>query len=193
MGGFTLPELLLAMSFGSLIMLSAAKTYPVLRQQSAALSRLYRLEQSMQQALLSLQKDLRRSGFCSGECREKMLHLGAYSGEAQGSCVLLAYDLNRNGRIEPVNHSEPEWFGYRLREGQLESQRGVNTCSGRGWENILDTREIIITHFNVSRIPSFIRDNTATTMLSIQLKGHWSRWPEINRQIDIGLIAENSP
>jgi prepilin peptidase dependent protein B len=32
--GFTLPEVMLALTFGSLIALAAAKTYPVLRQHS---------------------------------------------------------------------------------------------------------------------------------------------------------------
>ena len=34
--GFTLPEVMLALVFGSVIALGAAKTYPLLRQQSVA-------------------------------------------------------------------------------------------------------------------------------------------------------------
>ncbi|BFO11591.1 hypothetical protein GGER_41010 [Serratia rubidaea] len=54
--GFTLPEVLLAMAAGSLIMLAATKAYPALRQQSAAFLGAYQLELRLRQAAFGIEK-----------------------------------------------------------------------------------------------------------------------------------------
>lgn len=148
--GFTLPEVMLAMTFGSLIALAAAKTLPILRQQTVNAGRHYRLELVLRQLAFGIEKDLRRSGFCAGQCQGQPLLIGNVVGEAAGSCVIVAYDLNRNGRWEKVG--DAEYFGYRLRAGALEGQRGVTQCNGLGWERLLDQEEVRIDSFTVSRI-----------------------------------------
>uniref|UniRef100_UPI00236133E8 prepilin-type N-terminal cleavage/methylation domain-containing protein n=2 Tax=Serratia TaxID=613 RepID=UPI00236133E8 len=47
--GFTLPEVMLALVFGSVIALGAAKTYPLLRQQNVAVGQHFRLESTLRQ------------------------------------------------------------------------------------------------------------------------------------------------
>lgn len=148
--GFTLPEVMLAMTFGSLIALAAAKTLPILSQQTVDAGRHYRLELVLRQLAFGIEKDLRRSGFCAGQCQGQPLFIGNAAGEAPGSCVIVAYDLNRNGRWE--NAEDAEYFGYRLRAGALEGQRGVTQCSGSGWERLLDQEEVQIDTFTVSQI-----------------------------------------
>lgn len=146
--GFTLPEVMLAMTFGSLIALGAAKTLPVLRQQTTDVGRYYRLEQVIRQLAFGIEKDLRRAGFCAGQCQGQALLIGNAEGEVPGSCVIVAYDLNRNGQWE--NTGDVEYFGYRLRAGTLEGQRGVTQCRGNGWERLHDPEEIHINAFSVS-------------------------------------------
>jgi prepilin peptidase dependent protein B len=148
--GFTLPEVLLAMTFGSLITLAAAKTLPVLRQQTADVGRLYRLEQVLRQLAFGIEKDLRRAGFCAGQCQGQALVIGNADGEAPNSCVIVAYDLNHNGRWETT--TDAEYFGYRLRAGALEGQRGVMQCKGTGWERLNDPDEVRVTTFSVRQI-----------------------------------------
>lgn len=146
--GFTLPEVMLALTFGSLIALAAAKTYPVLRQHSVDVGRYYRLESVLRQLAFGIEKDLRRAGFCAGQCRGKPLLISHASGEAAGSCVIVAYDVSRNGQWEDTG-ADADYFGYRLRQGMLEGQRGVRHCSGTGWERLLDSDEVRIETFNV--------------------------------------------
>lgn len=67
--GFTLPEMMLALSFGSLIALSTAQVLPKLSQQISVLQQHYRLELVMNQAMGAMEKDLRRAGFCHGKCQ----------------------------------------------------------------------------------------------------------------------------
>ena len=64
--GFTLPEVMLALVFGSVIALGAAKTYPLLRQQSVAVGQHFRLESTLRQLAFGIEKDLRRAGFAPG-------------------------------------------------------------------------------------------------------------------------------
>lgn len=145
--GFTLPEVMLAMTFGSLIALGAAKTLPVLRQQTTDVGRHYRLEQVLRQLAFGIEKDLRRAGFCAGQCQGQALMIGNAEGEAPQSCVIVAYDLNHNGQWE--NTGDAEFFGYRLRAGTLEGQRGVRQCRGSGWERLHDPEELRIDAFSI--------------------------------------------
>lgn len=67
--GFTLPEMMLALSIGSLIMLGATEVFPKLRKQISILQQHYYLELALSQVMAVLEKDLRRAGFCHGECQ----------------------------------------------------------------------------------------------------------------------------
>lgn len=146
--GFTLPEVMLALTFGSLIALAAAKTYPVLRQHSVDVGRHYRLESVLRQLAFGIEKDLRRAGFCAGQCQGQPLLISRAGGEAVGSCVIVAYDITRSGRWETLS-ADAGYFGYRLRQGMLEGQRGVRHCHGAGWERQLDNDEVRIEAFNI--------------------------------------------
>lgn len=69
--GFTLPEVPLALSLGSLIMLSAAQLYPLLRSQSQDSAQRFRLEQLFSQVAMGIEKDIRRAGFVRVRAKEK--------------------------------------------------------------------------------------------------------------------------
>lgn len=64
--GFTLPEVMLALVFGSMIALGAAKTYPVLRQQNVAVGQHFRLESTLRQLALALRKICAAPAFAPG-------------------------------------------------------------------------------------------------------------------------------
>jgi len=149
--GFTLPEVMLAMGIGGMLLLGSAQTFPLLRQRSQDLAQRFQLDQLMRQTLFTLAKDLRRAGYCAGICQGKAVVLGHYPGEAKDSCVLLAFDLNNNGHWEGVDRSNSEYFGYRLRQQAIETQRGVRTCDGNGWERLLDPTEVSVSRFHVAQ------------------------------------------
>ncbi|EMF06401.1 prepilin peptidase-dependent protein [Serratia marcescens] len=146
--GFTLPEVMLALLFGSVIVLGAAKTYPLLRQQNVAVGQHFRLESTLRQLAFGIEKDLRRAGFCAGKCAGRPLLIGQASGEAAASCVIVAYDIARSGQWLTLGE-DAGYFGYRLRNGGLEGQRGVSQCDGGGWERLLDQDEVRIERFHV--------------------------------------------
>lgn len=186
--GFTLPEVMLALTFGSLIMLAAAKTYPVLRQQSVDVGRHYRLESVLRQLAFGIEKDLRRAGFCAGICRGRPLLIGHAPGEAAGSCVIIAYDIARHGRWETLG-ADAGYFGYRLRQGALEGQRGVTQCHGMGWERLLDNDEVRIDTFNVKSIAG----STGKTWVMLSLAGRSKADDAIRRSLHWAVNMASLP
>jgi len=177
--GFTLPEVMIAMGVGSMLMLSAAQIYPLIRQRSQSLGRHYQLEQLLRQTTFAIGKDLRRAGFCNGNCEGKPVIVSNAVGETAGSCVIVIYDLNRNGRWEGPGAAESEYFGYRLRQGGIEIQRGAGDCGSSGWEKLLDPSEVNVTKFSVTE---HISPGSAG-LYSLQLDAQWSQNPFIHRQV----------
>ncbi|MEB5837811.1 prepilin peptidase-dependent protein [Pantoea dispersa] len=145
-GGFSLLEMLIAMAIGAVLMVSVGRFLPLLLEQNLRLQQRVQLQQELQQIAGSLAKALRRAGYCHGQCSGAALTL--VSG---GSCVLLRWDENSNGRWEGVGHSESDYYGYRLRNGQLEMQRGVDECNSNGWERITDPAFLTLSTFRVER------------------------------------------
>lgn len=184
--GYTLPEMMLAMTFGSLIALSAAKTFPIFRQQSSDLWLHSRLEWVLHQLASDIEKDLRRSGFCAGQCKGQPLLIGHATGEAPGSCVIIAYDLNRNGHWESTSTVDAEYFGYRLRAGALEGQRGVTQCQGNAWERLLDQQEVQIDTFSVVETQGKGRK----TLITLNLSGRSTVRANIQHHMSVAISKE---
>lgn len=176
--GFTLIEILLAMIIGSIITLGLSSTLVTLHKQSSILFQLYRLEQALGQALMGLEKDLRRAGFNGGNRLNHPVVISAYPDSMVKSCVIIRYDLNRNGTIEEVNDQDSELFGYRLVKQALEQQRGVNSCLGNGWEKLLDPAEITVTHFAVEW-----QRQAKAEYFTITLRAYWRGKPELNKTL----------
>lgn len=145
-GGFSLLEMLIAMAIGAVLMVSVGRFLPLLLEQNLRLQQRVQLQQELQQIAGSLAKALRRAGYSHGQCAGAALTL-----MSSGSCVLLRWDENSNGRWEGVGHSESDYYGYRLRNGQLEMQRGVDECNSNGWERITDPAFLTLSTFRVER------------------------------------------
>ncbi|MEE3660799.1 prepilin peptidase-dependent protein [Brenneria sp. g21c3] len=184
--GFTLPEILLALSLGSLIMLSAAQLYPLLRAKSQNSAQYFRLEQLFSQAVSGIEKEVRRAGFCAGACQGRALSIGKYPGEMAQSCLNVSYDLNRNGNWDGGEQQE-ESFGYRLRAGALEIQSGAHTCQGDRWEKLFDPQEVTLTLFRIQRL----NDRPGATLYRLQLAGYWSKRPIIRQTVSRLIMGRN--
>ncbi|MGC6388691.1 prepilin peptidase-dependent protein [Ewingella sp. S1.OA.A_B6] len=178
--GFTLPEVLMAISIGSMLMLSAAQLYPMFRHRSQSLGRHFQLDQLLRGTAFNIEKDLRRAGFCNGECKGKAVMIGNSDGEAANSCVIIIYDLNRNGRWDPPGSIEPDYFGYRLRDRGIETQRGTDNCSEGGWEKLLDPSEVQVTGFKITDTVSPKNGH----LYSISLSARWRDALTIHRHIE---------
>nr|WP_072009192.1 prepilin peptidase-dependent protein [Pectobacterium brasiliense] len=185
--GFTLPEILLALSLGSLIMLSAAQLYPLLRSQSQDSAQLFRLEQLFSQVAMGVEKDVRRAGFCAGTCQGKAISIGKYPGEAENSCLNVSYDLNRNGVWDGGEQQDAESFGYRLRGRSLEIQSGAHNCQGDRWEKLFDPQEVVLTVFRLQHLSG---QNDAA-LYELQLAGYWAKRPAVRQHTTRLILGRN--
>jgi len=164
--GFSLPEMLVALAISAVVMLSAGRLLPRLLTENAAMLQRAQLRQELQQMMATLEKAVRRAGYCHGECGSGALTL-------QENCLLLRWDENSNGKWEGVGHAESDYYGYRLRQQQLEMQRGVDQCHSAGWERLSDPAFMRVEQFSVSRQGGQIR---------ITLQGRAGRWHEMTER-----------
>ncbi|MCV9879200.1 prepilin peptidase-dependent protein [Brenneria izbisi] len=184
--GFTLPEILLALSLSSLIMLSAAQWYPILRSQSQNSAQYFRLEQLFSQVISGIEKNIRRAGFCAGACQGAAMTLARYPGEMPNSCLNVSYDLNRNG-VWDGGEQEHESFGYRLRAGALEIQSGAHNCRGDRWEKLFDPQEVMLTHFRIQPVAG----KAGAKLYQLQLTGFWTKRPAVQRTVTRLILGRN--
>ncbi|MDH2068149.1 prepilin peptidase-dependent protein [Pantoea sp. GD03673] len=160
--GFSLLEMLIALAISAVVMLSAGRFLPLLLAENAGVLQQAQLRQELQQIMATLEKAVRRAGYCHGECGRGALKI-------RENCLLLRWDENSNGKWEAVSHAESDYYGYRLRQQQLEMQRGVDQCQSAGWERLSDPAFMTLQQFSVSQQGALIR---------IVLQGRAGRWLE---------------
>ena len=176
--GFTLAEMLVAMAIGSIILLGAVRLLPRLQQQTLRLQIQVQLFDELQQVMQTLEKFVRRAGYCHGQCTGNAIQIQGNN----KSCLLLRWDENSNGKWEESSREESEWYGFRLRGHNLEMQRGVARCDGIGWEKLNDPSMLTIEQFTVTQEQQRFR---------LLLSGKSKQWPEITRHIEHWVSAEN--
>ncbi|WP_428943940.1 prepilin peptidase-dependent protein [Pantoea sp. FN060301] len=143
--GFSLVEMLVAMAIGSILLLGTARMLPQIQQHNLRSLMQFQLHEEMQQIMSILEKAVRRAGYCNGACEGTGLML---RGTAE-TCLLVSWDDNSNGKWEGAGAAESEKYGFRLRDGSLETQRGVDNCQGGGWEKLNDPATIVIKDFQI--------------------------------------------
>ncbi|HEY3985316.1 prepilin peptidase-dependent protein [Cedecea sp.] len=144
--GFTLLETLIAMALSSAVLLGTSRLFPALQRDIMREHTFVAQQEAMWQMAFGIGKNLQRAGYCRGQCRGEGIKL-----MNQGSCVLVQWDANGNGRWDAPAGSQSEQIGYRLRDGGLETQKGVENCEGNGWEKMSDPARLVVQHFSVTR------------------------------------------
>ncbi|WP_213993167.1 prepilin-type N-terminal cleavage/methylation domain-containing protein [Sodalis sp. dw_96] len=142
--GFSLAETLCGMAIVSLVLLSAMRLLPLMYGQCYGGIQHLRLVRQLDHSLLLLEKDLRRAGLCSPSCGRPAVTLSQRRGERPHSCLLVTYAFLPSSGATVGGVLVNETFGYRLRRGALETQRGVTHCDGPGWVNMHDPRLWVI-------------------------------------------------
>lgn len=145
--GFSLIEMLLALLLSSLLFLSAARFFPWLLNNSVQLQQQIIRAQEVRQLLLTLEKYLRRAGYCEqSPCVEPPLTISA-----TGECLLVRLQSRRyvaGGISGPLINDS---YGFRLNNAQVEARRGAESCGGQGWESLTDPQRLPITGLRFQR------------------------------------------
>lgn len=177
-GGFTLPEMLVALAISGVLMLGAAKFLPLLQIGNLRILLTFQLHEELQLMMSTLEKSVRRAGYCHGKCQGEGLQT---IGE-KNACLLVRWDENSNGRWEGPGNENSDYYGFRLRDGNLEAQRGVQSCDSGGWEKMNDPDSIVISDFRVLKQVRQIR---------LLLGGYARRFPQLPLTVERWITAEN--
>ncbi|NDJ56544.1 prepilin peptidase-dependent protein [Enterobacteriaceae bacterium 4M9] len=138
MHGFTLPEALLAVAIGSMVLLAGSRLLPVLQLATLREAQVQNLEAELWRQVFTVGKTLQRAGYCRSECTLEGLRL-----LDSGRCVIVSRELAPGTGTEQV--------GFRLRGGALETFSGSVNCESGGWERMTDPASLRVEQFQVQR------------------------------------------
>lgn len=145
--GFTLMEMLLALLISSLLFLGAGRFFPWLLGNSRQLQQQMLLAQELRQVMLTLEKYLRRAGYCEQPpCGQPPVTISS-----DGQCLVVRLQSRRyvTGGISGALNNDS--YAFRLNKSRIETRRGIASCGGEGWESLTDPRNIQITRLHFSR------------------------------------------
>ncbi len=140
--------MLVAMAISSLICVAAMSSIPSIFKETYRAYFQYQLDKEVRQILLNMEKDFMRIGFCSSSsCLGEPIVISAKSfSEGRNTCIIFAYDQDLSGKWVDVRSktTETDYFGYRLNNGKLESNRNVRDCSGIRWQSLFDVKLVTV-------------------------------------------------
>ncbi|MFS1581893.1 MAG: prepilin-type N-terminal cleavage/methylation domain-containing protein [Candidatus Arsenophonus phytopathogenicus] len=126
--GVSLIEVLISLIISSIVFLAIITLYPLLTQQINRLYQAYHLDIVARQFLLMLEKDVRRSGYCFGDCVGVALKISEKRGEAEHSCIHLIYDYNLDGRWQMANGK------WQMANGKWQMANGKWQMANGNWQ-----------------------------------------------------------
>lgn len=187
--GMMLMECLFVIAISGVLFLCISRAYPQIMNTLIHCYQQYQLDIFLRERLLVLETQLRRTGYCYGDCTHALqsrkfhtspLKISQYSYQEKNSCIIFAYDVNGNGRWDAPSSKESDYFGYRLKNGQLEQLRGVQDCTSSGWQRFFESHEIEVTEFILRPYSRkhLIKDKRLF-YLSVSLKFHLKQSPAV--------------
>lgn len=187
--GMMLMECLFAIAISGILCLCISRSYPQIMNLLTHSYQQYQLDIYLRERLLVLEAQLRRTGYCRGECNNGLwiqgmkispLKIGHYPQQPKDSCVIFIYDMNNNGQWDSPSSKESDYFGYRLKNGQLEQRRGVSDCGSSGWQQFFEHNEIHVTEFILTPHSTPILANGESRFyLSLSLKFKLKQYPNV--------------
>ena len=146
--GFSLLELLIAMTLSALLLLSVERLLPQLWLQATASEQRRWARDEIQRVQLVLEKAVRRAGFCAGDkCQGLGLEI-----RNNGKCLLIRWDDNFNGVWEGPASQQSDYFGYRYRDDAIETARGVSDCLTGQWSRLNTPSQVKIVDWQAKQI-----------------------------------------
>ncbi|WP_228407481.1 prepilin peptidase-dependent protein [Proteus faecis] len=199
--GMMLMECLFAMAMSGVLFLCISRAYPQVMNTLLHSYQKYQLDIFLKERLLVLETQLRRTGYCQGDCahvsQSKELHIsplkmGQYSYQEKNTCVIFAYDVNGNGRWDEPSSKESDYFGYRLKNGQLEQLRGVQDCTSSGWQRFFESHEIEVTEFILRPYSrQHLTKKKPFFYLSVSLKAYLKQNPTVKLHYENDIRLRN--
>ncbi|MDO6694041.1 prepilin-type N-terminal cleavage/methylation domain-containing protein [Aliiglaciecola sp. 3_MG-2023] len=191
--GFSLVELLIAMTIG----LSAVASLAGFVGNSAAINSKYlmlmRLNEELNTVADLIAADLQRAGFnadISKAIEDPDIYLSQFyypvvidkhPKENSHSCILYAYDKDKNGVINVEGSSED--YGFRLHNNAVEMRQDGANCTAGGWQDLTDTSVTKVEDLQFTIIFSSQSSMAIRIHLSASVKKHSSISQQIVRDV----------
>lgn len=225
--GITLIELMIATTIALFALSVVLTVYSTTARHSALHLQRAHLHQQLHATLHLITGDVRRSGYWQFDPRAQSpgdnpfqnavndLRLAAHPGESADSCILLAYDMDRDGLVgvgqckgvscaQGEDDDNVEQFGFRLRGGAIQSRYGgaAFSCNSGYWQAVTDP-EIEITrlrftgHTECSNLAQQEQacSDTAPRLLrravELQVSGRQRRHPDVRLDVSTWVRLRN--
>ncbi|MFQ5487562.1 MAG: prepilin-type N-terminal cleavage/methylation domain-containing protein [Gammaproteobacteria bacterium] len=160
--GFSLVELLLAMSLGLFLLSGVLYLFASLLDMNAQLLRRQRLQQELRALMTVMVRDIQRSGYWAhAQPPAAPNPFAAYQILEEGHCLLYHYDGNRNGTLDAEERA-----GFKLAAGMVRARRKASACDGaacdgscnRGrWWRLSDPAVVHITRLDFRETANTLR------------------------------------
>jgi prepilin peptidase dependent protein B len=108
--------------------------------------------------------------------------------ESENSCIVFAYDRNRNGLLDILGGNEN--YGFRLRDGAVEIRIAGASCVDRGWQNLTDTDMVTITGLSFNLTKTSI-NGVVSTQVELFLVGELAAHNNLSRQYTTRFMVRN--
>lgn len=116
------------------------------------------------------------------------LRVTEFTSEPSDSCIVFAYDRNKNGLLDTIDTNEN--YGFRLRDNAVEIRVNGFECDQKGWHDLTDPSVI-----NVTQLKFVIDKNTAygitQSRVTIFLQARLENHPDISRYVSTGFSIKN--
>lgn len=180
--GFSLVELMVALTIGLFILLGLTTFLSNNLRSSAQLAAATRLNQEMRAIMTLMSRDLRRAGYWGNATSGIGATVALYSNPfdaidvATAGCILYSYDLDENGTL-----TGSEQFGFLLDSGTVKARStssGSPSCaSGAAWQPLSDPNTVTYSSltFQVSSTKNYITGtagpNATQRVVTVTLSG----------------------
>jgi prepilin peptidase dependent protein B len=198
--GTTLVELMISMALGfaSLTAMASLVGHGIgLNTQLLAKSR---LDEEINGIVELLINDIKRAGYDANTnsiVSDPNSFVSPFSGsiiianhpaEVANSCLLFAYDRNKNGQLDTINTNEN--YGYRLKNKAIEIRLDGLGCGINGWHDLSDPQIIRVTKLEFvlhNQQRGSVKVNRIELIVAAELRNN----PTISKRIHTSFTIKN--
>jgi len=197
--GTTLVELMISMAIGfaSLTAMASLVGHGIgLNSQLMAKSR---LDEELYAIVELLLNDIKRAGFDANVSQvlsdptyvspfASSVVVSNHPAESINSCLMFAYDRNKNGLLDTVSSNEN--YGYRLRDKAIEIRIDGLGCGQNGWQDLSDPQVVKVTKLEFKRY-SHQSASVVVTRIELIVAAELRTNPAISKRIQTSFTVKN--
>ena len=197
--GISLVGLLISLAIGGLLLSAASSFAARVLVNHTIMQHTLRMEDELNRLMQLMASHIARAGYdgsaatraYQGQSRGLSaffpgLTLGHHLHEPANSCVLFAYDKNKDG--ERTVNNPAEELGFRLHNQAVEYRVAGKSCTAGGWQDLTDPATSRITLLSFTLLHSA---DSQTSSVQIQLAGQLNGYPDIHRELQRTVLLRN--